>query len=400
MWVKINGKNSVEIDNEVVIRILNFYPEEELLKHKDIEEAFTTGSISISKLKKRSESIFIPWQMFFLNKKNLDKELEKIENIRKDKFPNNALLIKRKGQGDITSKRILDRLLRIQNFVSNVSNLPKNTFCGSLKNKNNVDSVNFIIKYFNIDINKLRNRTHAKDYLDDLIEGIQSKNINISKGVLTNGILLNHQVVKSNVYRNTSGFAIKDETIPFIFLPSEINPDEISYRQIYTLLYLLVAIGLEKYEYLVESKFSYKKIKQQDKNQKHVHNICSEFLLPESHTDLLKNQIIDQSVIDAIKIKYKLSPTAIITILKIRKIITPEKCEELKPPEFIPIKNTLNAPIRPAKIITSVTKFCGNVATPIINMAIKNKSLGSIPAQYLIFGRPQKKNYKLYFNQI
>lgn len=401
MWIKVGGKNTVEIEDKVVKRILTFYPEEELMSLKDFEEAFIADSITISKLKKKSEAIFIPWQMFFLTSENLENEFLKIEKLRIDKFPDVALLVKRKGQGDVTSKRVLDRLLRVQNFVSTKSDLPNNTFCGSLKDKNPKECADFITNHFNIDITKFRKDTaKIDDSLKYISERIQSRNINISSGVLSNGMLLNHQVVKGKIYKNTSGFAIRDEKIPFIFLPSEINPDEVSYRQIYTLLYLLVAIGLEQYDYFVESGFSYKKLQGQNMNQKMIHRIVSEFLLPFREIEPFRGTLIGRGLLDELKIKYKMSPTAILTTLRVRRIIDDALYEELKPADFVPVPQTNGTPRKAAKISTSVLKFCGGVSFSIINTAIKNSALNSIPAQYLIFGRVRIKKYKEYLQQI
>lgn len=302
MILKSGTTESVELDNNVFTELLNFYPEEKLLEHEVFKNAFKKNAITITELRSICEKIHLPWQMFLLDLKNLRKELKNIDNNRLDKFPRDLLKIhKRKGRGDITSKRIIDRQIRIQSFT--VSQLPNNFTCdfsGSLRAKNVQDSVNYITDYFNIDIKYFRMKDSAEKAKDYLVERIQTKgNINISQGVRTNGIL---PEIKNtlNLYKNTSGFVIKDEKIPFIFLPSEINPDENHFRQIYTLIYLLVVIGFEEYSHAIES-YSFKKIKD-DKKFKLMNDVVSEFLLPKSITDNLKTTLIDNDFINILKI--------------------------------------------------------------------------------------------------
>lgn len=399
MWVFVGKDKSVEIDDDVVREVINFYPEEGLSEQPVFQDAFKNGRIDIKKLKDRCEKIYLPWQLFFLSKDNLDIELERIENCRKDKF-SSKLLTKRKGQGEITSKRILDRLIRIQNYILENGKFAINAFCGSLKGRAVSEAANHIADYFEIDFKKFRDKKKADDSLKELISRIQGKNINVSRGVLSNGMLLHHNVVEGDVYRNTCGFAIKDEKIPFIFLPSEINPDDIAYRQIYTLVYLLVAIGLGEFEYFVESDFSYKKIAQ-DKSDLNIHKITTEFLLPEKVTDGFRGTDITKSHIDDLKNQYKMSPTAVLTTLKIRGLITVQQFDELKPNPFVPSATPKESRFNTTvKISTSVKKFNGEVASLAINGAIKEGVLTSIPAQYLLFGRVNKKGYKEYLQQI
>ena len=397
MWVIVNRKKTIEIDNEVVRKILNFYPEECLEKRPIFKIAFEQNEINIKNLRDESEKISLPWQMFFLNERNLYIELEKIEKLRKDKF-SEKLLTKREGMGEITSKRILDRLIRIQNYIVSSGAFKANRFCGVLKGKKVDESVEFILNYFQIDLNKFRNHTKVEDSLNYLIEVIQNKNVNISRGVFSNGLLLNHQVVKSKIYKNTSGFAIKDPHVPFIFLPSEINPDEIPYRQIYTLIYLLVAIGRNAFDYFVENNFSFKK-RPKERNAFHIHNITSQLLFSSNESEKMRGTIIDTKRIGDLKYKLKISPTAILTILKIRKIITAQEYQDLKPEPFVPSKLVKTGHYRSAFISTSVKKFCGTVASNVINKQITSKKISNAQAQYLLFGRINKNNYKAYLQQ-
>lgn len=401
MIVKTGNTESAEIDDEVVKKILNFYPEEKLTEYSAFVDALEKGSITIRELKDASGKIHVPWQLFFLDSDRLKEELQNIENNRVDKFPKEISFInKRKGKGKITSKRIIDRQIRLQNFIHSL--LPEAQICdfvGCLKNKNVDECVVIISRYFSIDTDHFRTRKKIQDSLGYLIDQIQSRNnVNISQGVLTNGMLPEIKNIR-NIYKNTSGFVLQSKKLPFIFLPNEINPDENNYRQIYTLLYLLVVIGLDDYLYSLEGSFSFKKLKEDDKYKK-INKIVSELLLPSDYTEQLKTKEISKNVVNKIKEEYKISYSAILFILRLRSVIDQDVYKTLELPEremsiVEEIKNFKHPSLK-----TSVSKFCGTISYRLINGAINGKTIFSTQAQLLIFGRVRKDSYKEYIKSI
>ncbi|MEZ4103842.1 MAG: hypothetical protein R3B60_00990 [Candidatus Paceibacterota bacterium] len=223
------------------------------------------------------------------------------------------------------------------------------------------------------------------------------KSVNVSRGVLTNKILPNHQVVGNDVYKNTSGFAIKDDKIPFVFLPSEVNPDEVESRQIYTLVYLLVVIGLDQYDYVLEKNFKAKLMKSQ-KMSARIHAITAELLMPVNETEKLRGREVTTTKRDQLALKFKVSPLALIITLRMRGILTKKEFETLKPPPFISKKTKNHA--RSPNISTSVRKFCGSKSFKTINTGIRSKTLSSTQAQYLIFGAVNKKGFRKYRKEL
>jgi hypothetical protein len=320
MKVTINGVSSTDIDNEVMKRILNIYPEEELLNRAIFQESLTDNSIEFNDLIVESEKILIPWQMFFLSLDNLLIQLKHIDNERIDKV-SSKLMAKRKGAGDVTSKRIIDRLIRQQNFINRAISIPKNKYCGSLKGVSIPNAVNNILSFFDINYSSLWKYKGKGSAFEYLVNQIEAKNINVSRAVLVHKILPHYSVVPGELYKNTSGFVIRDECIPFVFLPSEINPDEVESRQIYTLIYLLVIIGLDQYDYYLESDFK-SKIAEATGVSARIHAITSELLMPREETDKLRSKKITNSVIDELTDKLKVSPLALVTTLRMRGIIT------------------------------------------------------------------------------
>ena len=336
--------------------------------------------------------------MFFLTTANLNKQTEHTDEQRRHKV-SAKLMTKRRGTGDVTSKRIIDRLIRQQNFLTSIGTIPRNAFCGSLVHMPTQRAVKRMIDHFEISreyLWKYQGKARALEYLVGKVEG---KNINVSRGVLTNKLLPTWQVVPIDVYRNTSGFAIKDDFIPFVFLPSEVNPDEVESRQIYTLVYLLAVIGLGKYEYYLESDFKAKMLNATGLSAR-IHAITTEFLMPTVETEKLRGKKITAAKRDELANKFKVSPSALIITLRRRGIISKKVYESLKPPKFVPKKRTGNDDRRSPKMSTSVKKFCGEMSYNAINTGIRNGSLTSIQAQYLIYGAVYKAGYRKYRNEL
>lgn len=396
MWVTVNRANSTKIDDAVVARVLNIYPEEALATRAIFKAAVADGSIEYDDLKSESEKILIPWQMFFLNSANFSAQVAHIEAQRQGKV-SAKLMAKRKGAGDTTSKRIVDRLIRLQNYLTTTNKIPANSFCGSLKGIRTKEAAESIITHFSISRRTMwgyRGKGTALEYLIGLVE---DKNINISRGVLSNKLLPMARIVPSDVYRSTSGFAIKDTSVPFIFLPSEINPDEVESRQIYTLIYLLAVIGLEQYDYFLGKDFKAKLMTAQNMNAR-LHAITTELLIPTSETDTLRGQNITIALRDDLAAKFKVSPLALVVTLKMRGVITKKEFDTLKPAPFVSAGKP--GPRHSPKVSTSVEKFCGRHSFTAINAGIRGDTLKSIPAQYLIFGAVNKKGYKRYRNEL
>lgn len=396
MIVRVANKDAVEINDDTVRGVLSFYPEEELAGRRFFEEGFDKGHISYKGLLGECDSIQIPWQMFFLNYDNLKIQIDRIIKSREYKF-SAKFFTKREGVGGITSRRIIDRLIRLQNFVVNNYEFQKNIFCGSLSGK--VQSACVKTFFDTLEINEEKIRSDRKEtVLQYLIDRAGAKYINVSRGVWKGGILPEVKGV-NKVYKNTSGFVIKDDYVPFLFLPDEINPDEVTGRRIYTLVYLLVCIGLDEYDYFIESEFRISALKNSGPQSK-VHNIVGGILLPEEETEKLRGAKVTVMDRDRLAHNYKITPTAVVVILKRRGIIKTQKEYEALLPEPYQPKKGISTPMNPAKVKTSVKKFCGSVAFDVINKSIESKALKSIEAQYLIFGGVKKGKYKEYCSQI
>jgi Zn-dependent peptidase ImmA (M78 family) len=397
MWVTVNGTNSSEIDDDVVRRVLGIYPEEALVKRPVFEAAISNGRIEYSDLQDESEKILIPWQMFFLTSANLDTQIAHIESERQHKV-SSKLMAKRRGVGNVTSKRIIDRLIRQQNFLTSTAAFSNNSFCGSLKGVRTQQAAEQILANFGIKRETLWSYRTKGAALEHVIKKFEGKNVNVSRGVLSNKLLPMWNVVPSDVYRNTSGFAIKDERVPFIFLPSELNPDEIESRQIYTLMYLVSVIGLDQYDYVLDKNFRAKMQKAQGVEAR-IHAITTEILMPAAELDKLRGESVTFDLRDELSKKFKVSPLALVVTLRMRGIITKKEYDALKPPPYVPQK-TSDTEIRAPRVSTSVRKFCGLMSFRAINDSLRSGTLQRVQAQHLIFGGANKKGFKRYCSEL
>ncbi|QQR78906.1 MAG: hypothetical protein IPJ68_01370 [Candidatus Moraniibacteriota bacterium] len=390
MWVKTSGVSAVEIDDDVFRTILSFYPEEKLHESEFFQSCFSHGSVSYTLLRAESNKIFLPWQLFFLNKKNLKKQLKHINEQREDRL-SAAFFTKRKGSGEHMSRRIVDRLIRLQGFVVSKKKYQKNSFCNSLNSLSPTDAANSLIEYFGVDLVEFRGKKTKREALEYLIKKIGAGQINVSRGVR---VLLPIYQQIDKIYKNTSGFALKDDCLPFIFLPGDINPEEATGRQIYSLFYLLASIGINDYSFFIDQDLEVQVVGAKNL-EKWKHDLVSCIILP---TDSLTT--IPTSLDDIMKMsdKYKVTPTAVIVVLRARGIINSALFDFLKSELNLSVKTFQQG--WSAKISTSVKKFCGQEASAAINMLIRGGKLKSITAQYLIFGRVNKSQYKKYFSQI
>lgn len=397
MWVTVRGKDSTQIDDRVVERVLDLYPEESLRDRKVFGQAFSSGRIRYADLKSECEKLLIPWQLLFLNPTNLQRQIDNIEANRVHKT-SRRLLAKRPGAGGVTSKRIIDRLIRLQGYVSGSCGFPKSSYCGSLKGLRVHQAAAAVVSYFEIDQPWLWARSGKGTALEYLIGRVEERQINVSQGVLTNRMLPHHKVVPGAIYKNTSGFVIKDDRVPFVFLPSEINPDEVESRQIFSLIYLLVILGLDEFDYCIEKDFSFSRAPA-NKVLKRIYAIATEILIPNRETELLRGTPITIGRRNELSDKFKVSPTALVTTLHIRGLLSRSQYDALLPAPFVLGARTTQ-PMRTPKLINSVRKFAGKVAFSIVNAGISSGALKKIPAQYLLFGVVNKKHFHKYRQQI
>jgi hypothetical protein len=381
-----HGAFIVDIPETVIQQVLSIYPDENLQYRKVFADAFQSGSLSYRDLLKECDTLHIPWQLFLLSEDNISVEISKIDEQRKSKF-DLSMVASRAGTNQQISLRILDRIIAFQQLNRELST-DINPFCNALKLVDRNNWIQYIIEYFEIDLGKF-NATTKEKALEYLIGRIESKNICVSRGVLSNKVLpVSNELKKA--YKQSSGFVVQDKAFPYIFLPSEVNRDETAGRQIYTLISLLLLVGLGEHNILVTSDFA-ARVKGTLLTRK-IHGAVTEMLLPYEVTNLYTGKQITGATRDKLSTEYNLTPTAVVITLRERDIISADECEALlksinpKPPTKGEFFNT-------PKLTTSVEKFCGKHTNTNIVLKVSNRSLSATRAQYLLFGHIDKTRF-------
>lgn len=334
----------------------------------------------------------IPWQLFFLDDKKLGETIGKINDKRKAKFDKKLLASRNNTSEGGVSLRIADRLIALQEFA-NEHVTDNNGFCGALKSLHRDKWAKCIIDYFEIDTPALTSGNKGKT-LDRLIACFEAKNIRVARGVLdNNNMLLPVAKTIRQVYRKSSGFVVKDNKVPYVFLPNELNDNETAGRQILTLFVLLILIGNDQYDLALNGELEL--FVNGQKALQQAFGVATEILLPFSATEQYIGIDITTGIVDDLSGKYMLTPSAIVVTLRQRGFVT---TDTQKQKLLDDIRNASPAtdtkiPKRAANIDNAVKKWCGTATTTDITRAIDTKSLGSIRAQYLIFGRVDKLRF-------
>lgn len=388
MKLKVRNTEAVRLNDESFERVLNMYPEEAIAQRAVFAEALRTGAIEFEALRNEAAKTLIDWQLFLLEPPQLIKEMQRIEARRHQAAP--VLAAKRSGAGRITSRRILDRLIRCQTYVAQRTTLSKNTLCGALDGLEVVEAAARLREKLGF-VPRVFRAASKGDALQHLIGIAEGRQINVCQGVLTNKML--PQLTDSrSVFRNTSGFVLANDKVPFLFLPSEVNPNESDGRQIFTIVYLLVVIGLGAYEYLIALDLAMAMLKSRGK-QALVYAITAEFLLPATDTENIVGAAVTGNLRDELARKYKLTPTAVLVILRKRGILSAKQYEALLQP-------TPMLPKRPGgravSIERSVRKFNGKYAFEQINRDFAARRITGVQLQRLLFGSISKRVFREY----
>ncbi|HMT56030.1 MAG TPA: hypothetical protein PKD20_04090, partial [Candidatus Saccharibacteria bacterium] len=283
------------------------------------------------------------------------------------------------------------RIIALQEFAKQDCQ-DSNNFCDSLKKIHRDEWANHIVKYFKLDVNRLYNGNKDKT-LDYIIGQLESKNVRVSRGVMNNNKLLPVENRVRSTYRKSSGFIVKDDFVPYIFLPSEISDDETPGRQILTLFSLLIFLGLGIYNLYLSGNYETKINKLKTLNQ--AFGVSSEILLPFVVSNKLSGSAIDSETCVDLSAKYMLTPSAIAVTLRNRDVIKTSKELDKLLNELgsarLPISSSLK---RTPKIDTSVKKLCGTRTCNEIIEGLKTTSVKPIEAQYLMFGTVDKLKFE------
>lgn len=318
-FVKLK-KERIEIEKRTFLLLLNIPPVQEYVAYQN---AISNNEISLVDLKDLAEKADVPYPLFFapLNKvivqiKDKDKELYQKLPSRQE------ILLGFRGKmksGDI--ELIVKDLARKQEFLKKriLISSTENDFVGSVakniaKGISDKKIAEEIREYFDLDLKELR-KMSKNDVLDYLTKKSENKNILISYSSYT----YMPQEISKGLY--LSGFCVKDKKFPYIFINTRDGDEkpiilETSGRQIFTLLSMLVCIGMNKFV------LSTKKGQSKDPSRKKIFSIVAEILVPKEDVENLTIRSLDDLKEQAQL--FKVTPSMLLMRLRELKLIKKE----------------------------------------------------------------------------
>ena len=309
-FIKIKTEK-VEIDKKVFLSLLNISHVKEYSSYKN---AITDNEISLSHLKDLSEKADTPYPLFFAPLNIVNKQIKDKENELNQKLPSKKE-IRLAFRGKMKSndiELIVKDLARKQEFLKRILPMtPENSFVGSVSHKiimgvSNKDIAKNIRDYFKIDLNHIRN-IPKDDVLNYLFKKAEKKNILIS----LSSYHYMPQEISKDLY--LSGFCVKDKKFPYIFINTRDGDEtpiilETSGRQIFTLIAMIVSIGMNKFV------LSMKEGQVKSSSQKRIYSIVGEILIPENDLTIIKINDVDD--IKKYAKSFKVTPSMLVMRLK------------------------------------------------------------------------------------
>lgn len=310
-YIKI-GRDRLEIDKAVFLILLDLSP---IKNYVAYEEAVAQNEISFTDLKDLAEKADVPYPLFFASKAIVDKHIKDNEKNLFDKLPTKSEAqvgvrgnLKR-GEMDL----IVKDLARKQEFLKNriLTQEQDNDYIGEIAKQikqgaSRKNVAEYIRSYFKIDLQELRDLSKKK-VIDYLCTKIEDKNILVS--------ISSYNFMPQNIARDVgaSAICVKDKKFPYIFINTREGDEhplflESDGRQIFSIISMLVAVGMNKFILNMKSG----NIK--NRSLKQVYSITAEILIPE---DDLKEIIVGN--IDDIKQGanlFKVTPSMLLVRLR------------------------------------------------------------------------------------
>ena len=214
--------------------------------------------------------------------------------------------------------------------------------------------------------------------MEYLIQKIERQQVGVARFRIYRSIVPTIKEIRAT-YKSSSGFILHDDKLPYISLPyQEKRDDQIEEsfgRQIYTLLFLLVALALGKSN--VEIGYEFEEFDHEFKRDENalIHGVVGEIMLPSSETDHLTKGLVTSDYILELSTECKLTPKAVLVILQKRGKVS--KDYVLVRSESI--NNSKEEIRRSPKISTAISNFYGeSMANIIMSHAISPRPRSQI----------------------
>jgi Zn-dependent peptidase ImmA (M78 family) len=380
------GKEYVNIDGEVFRNLLDLSP---IKEYKAYIETIETGEITITNLKSLALKAGVPYPLFFASKRICDLQLEHKNKNTFGKLPYKDQ-IKLGTRGSLRVKDIgliIQDLGRKQEFLKRrvLPNAPTNKFIGSLVKKIAIGSSSDIIANeirdeFEIDLSYLRTLKKEKviDYLRNCIE---------KKGILVS--FSSHNYMPQNLDRDlyVSGICIKDSKFPFIFINTRDGDEkpkilESDGRQIFTLLSMLVCVGMNEFILSADSDKPGKNI------AKFSLEIASEIIIPKQH--LSNHAITDLDSLREIAHFFCVTPSMLLYQLERLKKLEKDMVETFRTQLAVELKKIEPKHRRAPLPVTGFSKYNGHRFSREIIKAHMAGRISQLEVRNVLFRRGKK----------
>lgn len=387
-FVKIK-KEKVMIDKRVFIKLFDISYVQEYISYK---KAIIENEINFIDLRELAEKADIPYPLFFAPLNKINNQIKDKEKELNQKLPSKKeIRVAFRGKMRVQDiELIVKDLARKQEFIKRILPLTKdNGLVGSISLMINKGLSNEVIAknirdYFKIDLNEIRTMS-KDDALNHLFKKAEAKNILIS---LSSYHFMPQEISKS-LY--LSGFCVKDKKFPYIFINTrdgDENPIilETSGRQIFTLLAMIVSIGMNKFI------LSMKEGPIKNPTNKIIYSIVGEILIPKKDIINIKINNIDD-VKEQAKF-FKVTPSMLVVRLKELSILRKDQADfysdilrkEIKVSEAK--RKHYNAP----KPVTGFGKYNGERFSREVIYAQKVKKVSLFEARNILFRKGKMDN--------
>lgn len=389
--VKINNEKLV-ISKSVFKSLLDLSP---IKESKEYENAIINNSVTFRELKKLSIKSGVPLPLFFANEEICEMQIfEKNKNLFSKIPSKNELKIASRGRVNISDiELIVKDLSRKQEFLKKrvLIDQPENTYIGRYEKAINSGVSLFIIaneirSYFGFNLTYLRllSKKDVLGYLRDCIE---------RKGILVSFSSHNYMPQTLNSQLELSGICIKDKKIPYIFINTRDGDNtpkiiESEGRQIFTLLTMLVCVGIN--QFVLSSKSSLDNIS----SIKSAYKIASEIILPTKELKTLSIENINQ-LKDGCDL-FKVTPSLLLYKLLESRIIKPEIAEQLWQKINSELRQDKKRVIRAPLPINGYSKYNGVRLSQEVVRAFNKGIISQLDVKNILFRNGRKMDKSLW----
>ncbi len=311
--VKI-GKDGVSISKKVFLDLLSKDPITNLSVFK---EALSSNVIKFKDLKDLASRSDIPYPLFFAPEQKVGIQLKRYKKIILSKLPaKSEASLSTRGEVKLTEIELLVKDLSAkQEFLKQkvLPGKPIDRFTGSLAGGKltNKQIAHAVRTYFELNLQELRSK-RKDEIIAYICEKIEAKNIFVS--------FSSYQFMPQEIDKKIrmSGLCIKDKKFPFIFINTRDGERaplilEIEGRQLFTIISMLVCIGMNKFV-LSTSKAG------QNKLSRRIYAITGEILIPTNEIIAVED-IFDLEQVKRLARLFKVTPSMFLfRLLEIGKI--------------------------------------------------------------------------------